>query len=220
MKSDTMENDSYHTILKVIHTEGYSLGEVKQIIHEFLTSSESLDAIDLTLLIEIHKKFMEVSICEYSAIDALLKVLNNFSNSIKRITSDRYNKRKGIEITDEYDVQDILFVLLKGFFYDLEREDPVPKLAGKSSRIDLNIKSQGIMIEVKMIKSKDNDHKKYVQELKQDIVNYSEWKELKYLVLFIYDPYNRTTDDNHFKELEGINERNGVRYYVHSVLAK
>ncbi len=114
----------------------------------------------------------------------------------------------------------MLFSLLKGFFQDLEREDPVPKLAGKSSRIDLNIRSQGIMIEVKMIKEKDTDHKKYIEELKVDIINYSNWKELKDLILFIYDPYKKTTDNNHFKELEGVNERNGIRYYVYSVLAK
>lgn len=58
-------------------------------------------------------------------------------------------------------------------------------------------RSQGIMIEVKMIKEKDKDHKKFIEELKVDIINYSEWKELKHLILFTYDSYKKTTDDNH-----------------------
>lgn len=221
LKANEVKNDPYYPIINAIYGNGvFSSDEIKAVLQQFLTSNTAFDVIDLTLLEEIHSKNMGVSFCEYSAVDTVLKVLNNFSNSIKRVTCDRYDNRNGIEINDEYDVQDMLFVLLKGFFQDLEREDPVPKLAGKSSRIDLNIRSQGIMIEVKMIKQKDKDHKKFIEELKVDIINYSEWKELKYLILFTYDPCKKTTDDNHFKELEGVNERNGTRFYIYSVLAK
>lgn len=221
LKSEEVKSDPYYSITYAVYRKrDFSADEIKAILQQFLTSNTSFDVIDLILLEAIHKQNMGVSFCEYSSVDTALRVLNNFSNSIKRVTSDRYNNRKGIEINDEYDVQDMLFVLLKGFFQDLEREDPVPKLAGKSSRIDLNIRSQGIMIEVKMIKENDKDHKKFIEELKLDIINYAEWKELKHLILFTYDPYHKTTDDNHFKELEGFNVRNGIRFYVHSVLSK
>jgi hypothetical protein len=219
LRTEEVKSDPYYSIIfAIFDNSAFSLNEIKTILQQFLTSYNEFDVIDLHILETIHKKNMDVSFCQYSAVDTVLRVLNNFSNSIKKVTTDRYNNRSGIEIKDEYDVQDMLFSLLKGFFPDLEREDPVPKLAGKSSRIDLNIRSQGIMIEVKMIKEKDKDHRKYIEELKVDIINYSEWKELKYLILFTYDPYRKTTDDNHFKELEGINERNGVRFFVHSVL--
>lgn len=219
LRTEEVKSDPYYSIIFAIYdNSAFSLNEIKTILQQFLTSNNEFDVIDLHILETIHKKNMDVSFCQYSAVDTVLRVLNNFSNSIKKVTTDRYNNRSGIEIKDEYDVQDMLFSLLKGFFPDLEREDPVPKLAGKSSRIDLNIRSQGIMIEAKMIKEKDKDHRKFIEELKVDIISYSEWKELKYLILFTYDPYRKTTDDNHFKELEGINERNGVRFFVHSVL--
>lgn len=220
LKTEEAKRDPYYSIIDTIYnSDDFSLDEIKTVLQQFLTSDNDLDVIDLYILETIHKKNLDVRFCNYSAVDTVLRILNNFSNSIKKITSDRYNKRDGIKINDEYDVQDMLFALLKGFFHDLEREDPVSKLAGRSSRIDLVVRSQGIMIEVKMIKEKDTDHKKVIQELKVDMINYAEWKDLKHLILFTYDPYKKTTDDNHFKELEGVNERNGVRFLVHSVLA-
>lgn len=151
--------------------------------------------------------------------ELMLQILKSFSNSIKRITSDRYNKREGIHIEDEYDVQDILFCLLKGVYKDLRREDPLPKQAGISSRIDLDIPSEGIMIEVKMIKSTDKDTNKYIKQLKEDITNYSSVDWLKYLVLFIYDPGNKTKDDNDFYELNQV-LKNDRRFEIEVILAK
>ena len=151
--------------------------------------------------------------------ELMLQILQSFSNSIKRITSDRYDKRQGIHIADEYDVQDILFCLLKGVYKDLRREDPLPKQAGTSSRIDLDVPSEGIMIEVKMIKSTDKDTNKYIKQLKEDITNYSSVDWLKYLVLFIYDPGNKTKDDNDFYELNQV-LKNDRRFEIEVILAK
>lgn len=218
LNSEDAKSDFYYSIFHMLYKKKYTLNEKRIIMQEYLSSLTSFDIIDLYILESVQKDNLGVGFCEYSAAETIIHILNNFSNAIKRITNDRYNSRPGLNIDDEYDVQDILFALLKGFFDDLEREDPVTKLAGKSSRIDLNIRSQGIMIEVKMIKDKDKDHKKFVDELKLDIINYSAWEELKDLILFIYDPYNKTTDKNHFKELEGIKENNGIRFMVHSVL--
>ena len=184
-----------------------------------LQKADSFDAIDLCLLEAIQMKALEIKFINQSAVDIVKNVLNSFNNSIKRITSDRYGGKPGLIIENEYDVQDILFSMLKGLFNDLEREDPISKIAGKSSRIDMNIRSYGIMIELKMIKQTDKDHKKYIEELKLDIINYSAWKELKDLILFTYDPYNKTTDDNHFKELEQIFQ-NQISFNIHSILVK
>lgn len=95
----------------------------------------------------------------------------------------------------------------------------MPKQAGLSSRIDINIPSEGIMIEIKMIKSKDKDHKKFIKELKEDVVNYSAWDKLRHLVLFVYDPYNKTTDDNDFSELENVLKESRT-FTIHSILVK
>jgi hypothetical protein len=219
--SEEDSGDIYLNLLKILFVDNIESSiDVRKVLQELVNSTSSFDAIDLILLEELQKKYLALYYNNCSAIDTVIKVLCNFGNSIKRITNDRYNSREGLTVTDEYDVQDILFSMLKGMFDDLERENPIPKLAGASSRIDLNIKSQGIMIEVKMIKVSDSNQKKYIKELKEDIVNYSEWKDLKSLIFITYDPYNKTTDDKHFKELEGYNDIKGTKFNVYSILVK
>ena len=39
------------------------------------------DVIDLYILETIHKKNLDVRFCNYSAVDTVLRILNNFSNS-------------------------------------------------------------------------------------------------------------------------------------------
>jgi hypothetical protein len=220
--SEETSDDIYLRLLKLLFTDNieFSIDDAEEVLQIFFNSTLNFDVIDLILLEEIQKKYLGISYNNCSALEMVTKVLYNFGNSIKKITTDRYNNRVGLKINDEYDVQDILFTMLKGLFDDLEREDPISKFAGTSHRIDLNIKSQGIMIEVKMIKESDKDQKKYIKELIEDIIVYSEWKELKDLIFITYDPYNRTTDDKHFKQLEGIYDEKGVKFNVHSILVK
>lgn len=198
----------------------FSQEAVRQAVQAILNSGRDKDVIDLLLLEDIQRKAFGLFFEDYAAVDLIKRVLCGFNDAIRRITVDRYTARSGLSVQDEYDVQDILFSILKGYFHDLERENPIPKLAGKSSRVDLTIMSQGIIIEVKMIKSTDKSHQKYIQELKQDMVDYSAWKGLQNLVFFTFDPFSITSDTNHFRELEGYKELNGVSFFVHSVLVK
>ena len=212
-------DEEYKILIDFLDDDNLDLIELQKVISIFIKKIISFDTIDLCLLEAIQYKVLEIKFVNKNAVDVVKDILSSFSNAIKRITSDRYDNRTGLTIKDEYDVQDISFSMLKGLFSDLEKEDPVPKIAGKSSRIDMNIRSYGIMIEIKMIKEKDNDHKKYIEQLKLDILNYSAWKELKDLILFTYDPYNKTTDNNHFKELEQIFQ-NQISFNIHSILVK
>ena len=214
LKFADLDNDIYANLI------GFLLlnGNINQSLLCTFLEQKDLDAIDLVILEDIEKKAISIKFMNLSSIEVVLKVLNNFSNSIKRITTDRYNDRGGIEIKDEYDVQDILFSLLKGFFLDLQRENPLIKQAGLSSRIDLHIPSEDIMVEVKMIKEADRNHKNYIHQLKEDIVNYSSNSNLKHLVFFTYDPFRKTTDENDFKELENI-LKDSRTFEIYSILS-
>lgn len=214
LKFDDLDNNIYANLIGFLLTN-YSINQ--NLLCSFLEQND-LDAIDLIILEDLEKKLMSIKVMDLSSIDIVLKVLNNFTNSIKRITTDRYKDRNGIEIKDEYDIQDILFSLLKGIFPNLQRENPLEKQAGISSRIDLHLPSEDIMIEVKMIKEADNNHKKYIHQLKEDIVNYSSDKSLKHLIFFTYDPFKKTTDENDFKELENI-LRESRPFEIYSVLS-
>lgn len=214
IKFADLDNDVYANLIGFLLLDS----NINQNLLCTFLEQKDLDAIDLVILEDIEKKAMSIKFMNLSSIEVVRKVLNNFSNSIKRITTDRYHNRDGIKIKDEYDVQDILFSLLKGYFLDLQRENPLLKQAGLSSRIDLHIPSEDIMIEVKMIKETDKNHKKYISQLKEDIVNYSSDNNLKHLVFFTYDPFRKTTDENDFKELENI-LKNSRTFEIYSILS-
>jgi hypothetical protein len=58
--------------------------------------------------------------------------------------------RPGLNITDEYDVQHLLHANLVLHFEEVEPEEPTPKMAGASSRLDFLLKQENVAIETKM----------------------------------------------------------------------
>ena len=77
------------------------------------------------------------------------RVLRRF-HFVARQLKHRYADRLGLEIKDEYDVQDVLCAILRGLFDDVRSEEYTPSYAGGSSRIDFLLKSQQIAIEIKL----------------------------------------------------------------------
>ncbi|MGE4299107.1 MAG: hypothetical protein AB7E47_13880 [Desulfovibrionaceae bacterium] len=105
-----------------------------------------------------------------------------------RILAIRSRKGKApYEIADEYDVQDLLHALLRGYLKYSVQEDPLPKVAGaKSSRADISIEELGVLIEVKYVHGPE-DQKRLFEEFSQDLVLYAQWPHLKKLVYLIYN---------------------------------
>lgn len=191
-----------------------------------LVRSDCPDVIDLILLEDIEKKLIarnvtEIKYLNKSESDIILSILQNFSNAIKRITSNRRKDHPVFKISDEYDVQDVLYVMLKGIFPNLIIEEPTPQVAGKYNRIDLCIPtaSGAVFIEVKMIKEKNNNEKEFIGQLKDDIQSYYKYQDLKELIFFIYDPQNKTTDRTSFSDLDGQKTINGITFNVKTILS-
>lgn len=99
----------------------------------------------------------------------------------------RYAGRKPIELTDEYDVQDLLRALLRVHFDDVRPEEWNPSYGGVSSRSDLLIKSERIVIETKMTR-KNLGQREVVEELTLDKAQYRTHPDCGTLVCFVYDP--------------------------------
>ena len=163
----------------------------------------------------IYKKALEldkiIHIDQNSIVDNIIHMLNNFSNAIRRITVDRYAKQSGIKIEKEYDVQDILFSFFKFYFNDTVRENPLKKRAGSNSIIDICFPDRKIYIEVKMLKDKDDDEKKIIDELKKDMFDYNQ-EEVENLIIFVYDPFKKIKDKDNFTEFE--KQNNGFKCNV------
>lgn len=163
---------------------------------------DSIDLIDIFLIEYWIKDSLKSSFSfeNYTSTSLIKKILENFPNSIKKVTNNRRKDHPSFDVKDEYDVQDLIYLMLKPLFNDLKEEDAVPKAGGTATRIDFVIPSEEIGIECKMIKGGDSDEKKYIKEIKEDIQSYYKYPSLKYLIVFIYDPSNKTKDDNSFYE--------------------
>lgn len=212
-------------ILKYIYFEDQAITIQDEITK---LSQRDLDTTDLLILSEFQKYNSQkaIQITTYqnlSAKDIIIGILNNFENAIKKITdqSMRYGKDKSnktiITINDEYDVQDILYVILKSVFPQIKYEDDVSNYGGSSKRLDFYLKEEGIIIEVKEINKADD--KKYTKQMKEDLQSYHVVNKLSCIIFFIYAP-NAIQDENSFLELQGQQTIQGKTFDVLVLVVK
>ena len=126
---------------------------------------------------------------EETKVDTIqtLELIFSKFHTIVRQLRDRYSNRTTLEVEDEYDVQDLLHVLLKIYFHDIRSEETTPSYAGSSKRMDFLLKSEKVVIEVKKTR-KTLTAKEVGEQLLVDIATYSEHPDCNLLVCFIYDP--------------------------------
>ncbi|MHB8252158.1 MAG: PD-(D/E)XK nuclease domain-containing protein [Acidiferrobacter sp.] len=136
-----------------------------------------------------------------------------------RILAIRSRKGKaGYEITDEYDVQDLLHALMRGYLKYSVQEDPLPKVAGaKSGRVDISVDDLGILIEIKYVHGPE-DQKRLLEEYSQDLVLYAQWVHLRTLIYLIYNSAD-LRDAEAFERLTSTQEIGGKRFDVRIILA-
>lgn len=115
-------------------------------------------------------------------------VLRNFEAAMRRWRWDGDELRKPIRwpVTQEREVQDILWLVLRSYFPDVVDEDTLPKLGHSTYKADFGIGSLKLIIEAKFSTSK-NDFKKIEKEIQEDCIPYL--RDLRYesLIVFIYD---------------------------------
>ncbi|MBA5603711.1 hypothetical protein H1224_21960 [Pectobacterium aroidearum] len=120
------------------------------------------------------------------------KIIQRFHVVAKQIRH-RHNNRETIEITDEYDVQDLLHGLLKIDFDDVRPEEYTPSYAGASTRVDFLLKKEKIIIEVKKTR-KGLNTKEIGEQLIIDMARYKSHPDCETLVCFVYDPEERISN--------------------------
>ncbi len=177
--------------------------------------------IDIQLLIlleDFEKKLLTVKYINIEAEEIVRQILNNFSNAVQKITTNRRQGHSPFIISDEYDVQDILYVILKPLFPNLRAEDPIPIVGAKSTKIDLILREEKILIEAKMIKQSDNNEKHFIEQLKVDIESYHSCQWLDKLFCFVYDPSKKTLDAANFTDLNGTRTKKNHTFDVEIVL--
>lgn len=138
---------------------------------------------------------------------------------VARILSTRSRKGKvAYEITDEYDVQDLLHATLRAYLKYSVQEEPLPKVAAaKSGRADLSIEELGVLIEVKYV-HRAEDQKRLFEEYSQDLVLYAQWPHLKTLIYLVYNSAD-LRDPEALEKLTSAQEVGGRKFKVTVVLA-
>lgn len=116
-------------------------------------------------------------------------MLEQFEASLKRWRWDSQELKSPIRwpIVSEREVQDILYLMLRPVFLDVEDEDALPKFGHSTYRADFGIPSLGLLIEVKYARS-SAAFKDIEKEVLEDIVPYLQTPErYNRIIVFIYD---------------------------------
>lgn len=171
------------------------LSMTKSSRHSKITFSAETEEIIKSILVRAEKfKAEAFSILSEYKLPSIVErpnqlVENIFSrfHSIVGEINKRHENRPALPIEDEYDVQDLLRVLLKTHFDDVRTEEETPSYAGASGRIDILLKQEKIGIEAKMIRKGLGD-KKLGEQLFKAIIRYQHHPDCEFLYCFVYDP--------------------------------
>jgi len=145
------------------------------------------------------------------------RICGRISNAARIICNRRRKGKVSYLIVDEYDAQDLLHSILRAYLKYSVQEDPIPKVAGtRSSRADISIQELGILIEVKFVRSPD-DQKIIFDDFSRDLLLYTSWTPLKTLLYVIYNSSD-LADPEALQKLSGSKEINGKRFDVRIIL--
>lgn len=214
-----LNNDSLAILIKTVYGAD-TVNETKlNAALQNIISASDIDVQSQILLEDIERTLLQTKFVNKTTDEVVRDVLNNFSNAIQKIINGRRQNHPDFKIEDEYDVQDMLYVVLKSIFPNLKEEDPIPKVGGKSTKIDLILREDKILIEVKMIKAKDSNETPFIEQLKVDFESYHECKWLRKLFCFVYDPYKKTRDISNFNDLNGERTKGIHKFNVEVIVA-
>jgi len=115
----------------------------------------------------------------YPGMDLVTSLLDGFLPAM-----ERWQKKWTIE--DEYDVQALLWLILRSSFEDARYEEYLPKLGRSGQRYDIGIPSLGLIVEAKYVRTK-GEFQKIVDEIGKDSAQLQPQSLFTAIVVFVYD---------------------------------
>lgn len=119
------------------------------------------------------------------SLDMLLSILRRLPSAIRPLMIRRL-QRPGLQMVDEYDVQDAAEAALRLVYADVRHEEFTPSSAGSSSRMDLLVKAEQCAVETKVTRP-GRAEKDIKKELLVDINDFKHHPTVKTLVIVVYD---------------------------------
>lgn len=122
-------------------------------------------------------------------VAALRKICSRF-HLVARQLRLRRDYRATLEVEDEYDVQDLLYALLRLEFEEVGSEDWCPGYGDGGSRTSYLLHKERVVIVSKKTKT-GMTSRDLMEQVKADSSHYSGRSDCRTLVCFIYDPEGR-----------------------------
>lgn len=112
---------------------------------------------------------------------------------VVRQIRERHDGRPTLDVTDEFDVQDLFHALLTIHFNDIRKEEWVPSYAGRASRMDFLLPEIESVVELKMTRP-GLSTKLLGEQLIVDIAKYKKHPSCRTLFCLVYDPEGRVVN--------------------------
>lgn len=117
---------------------------------------------------------------------ALMRIFNKFDKCSNELI-DKYSIKHNFNVYEDYNIQDLLRVLLNLYFDDIKTLKYTPSYSVSLDRVDFLLKNENIVIEV-IRSEKSFTARKLKNQLKEDIARYKSHPNCKKLFCFVYDP--------------------------------
>ncbi|MEO1650822.1 MAG: hypothetical protein AAFR60_07550, partial [Pseudomonadota bacterium] len=155
------------------------------------------------------------------APDTVDQVLLTVVKGLRRAMGPLEQRRKGspaLTFASEYDVQDLLHVLLRPWVADIRAEEYTPSYAGRSTRVDFLLPAHATVLELKFVRDA-NHAKKIGEELTIDIAAYAKHPDCQQLWCIVYDPQSFLQNpDGLVNDLDGTRNINGRKLTVKTLI--
>ncbi len=147
----------------------------------------------------------------------ILDIFDGISNNINFLLHRKHNKST-FTVEDEYDLQDILYVIIKSIFSDAKSEEHTIKHAGGAKIVDIVVPSINVVIEIKYVRNK-NHASSVADEIKIDIESYHVHPNCDTLCVLIYDPKKYIIDSySLMKDLTGLRVINTRKFEIRTIV--
>ena len=129
---------------------------------------------------------------EKKRFEGIEVIVNRFHAVVMQLRQ-RHDSRSTLDVSDEFDVQDLFHALLRLYFNDIRPEEWVPSYAGGASRSDFLLPEINAVIEIKKTRQSMST-RELGEQLIVDIAKYKKHPQCSRLICFVYDPEGRVTN--------------------------
>jgi len=126
-------------------------------------------------------------------VEQISAALDGFQECV-RYLNIRRSKGAILQLENEADVQDALYLMLRPWITDLVTENPTDRTTNRYAISDFICPAARVLIEAKYIR--DKEHGRAIsRELHDDIEMYRRHPQCDHLIFFIYDPDSNIPDE-------------------------